>query len=276
MKFNRDKKLNCVKFDNDAYFTPIELSKRLIDKTLEFIGIENITEIIEPCAGNGSFSKQILNCIAYDIDSKDKTITQQDFLTLKLEYKKGRLFITNPPFGPQNFLSVKFYSKCCDGGDYIAFIQPISQYSNSFQLYKFDLIYSEDLGFQNYSGRDIHCCFNIYSRPKSGILNKQKRWKFDDFKIFERRNVKGNIIQFKSDYDFRICGWGAKCGKILDNTEIYAKEYAFKIYNPKLKDKIYNCIKNIDLIKDFNIVSTPNISMQMLYRYLQNKIPELK
>jgi hypothetical protein len=276
MKYNRDKTLKTTKLDNDAYFTPIEISKRLIDKTFEIIGIDNITESIDPSAGNGSFSKQIRNCTAYDIESNDETIIKQDFLQLQLDYKKGRLFITNPPFGPQNFLSVKFYSKCCDEGDYIAFIQPISQYKNSFQLYKFDLIYSEDLGIQNYSGRNIHCCFNIYRRPLFGILNKQKRWKFDDFKIFERRNVKGNIIQFKSDYDFRICGWGAKCGKILDDTELYAKEYAVTIYNQDVKDKIFNAIKTIDLKKDFNIVSTPNLSMQMLYRYLQNKIPELK
>ena len=61
-----------------------------------------------------------------------------------------------------------FYDKCCDCGDYIAFILPISCYKNDIKLYKFDLIYSEDLGLRYYTDRELHCCFNIYRRPTSG------------------------------------------------------------------------------------------------------------
>jgi hypothetical protein len=58
-------------------------------------------------------------------------------------------------------------------GDYVAFILPISCYNNDIKLYKFDLIYSEDLGLAHYTDRDLHCCFNIYQRPKSGKLNSK-------------------------------------------------------------------------------------------------------
>jgi len=66
---------------------------------------------------------------------------KQDFLTVKLEYKKGRCIIGNPPFGERNALSVKFYNKSVEIGDYISFILPISQWNNNMQMYKFDLIY---------------------------------------------------------------------------------------------------------------------------------------
>ena len=56
-------------------------------KCLHIIGIENITEIIEPSAGNGSFSNQINDCISYDIEPESENIKQQDFLELNLEYK---------------------------------------------------------------------------------------------------------------------------------------------------------------------------------------------
>ena len=46
--------MKTTKLDNDKYYTPIDLAKKCIDKTFEIIGKENITEIIEHSAGNGS------------------------------------------------------------------------------------------------------------------------------------------------------------------------------------------------------------------------------
>ena len=86
-----------------------------------------ITQVIEPSAGNGVFSRNIENCIAYDIEPEADGIIKADFLTLRLLYKKGRLCIGNPPFGTKNWMSYKFYLKCCEISDFIAFIQPISQ-----------------------------------------------------------------------------------------------------------------------------------------------------
>ena len=56
---------------------------------------QNITEIIEHSAGNGSFSNQITNCIAYDLVPESDNIKTADFLDMKLGYKSGRLFIGN-------------------------------------------------------------------------------------------------------------------------------------------------------------------------------------
>ena len=130
--------MRSTKLDNDKYYTPIDLAKECIDKTFEIIGKENITEIIEPSAGNGSFSNQIANCIAYDLFPESDNIKTADFLDIKLGYKSGRLFIGNPPFGVHNKLVVDFYDKCCDCGDYIAFILPISCYKND--IYIFDYV----------------------------------------------------------------------------------------------------------------------------------------
>lgn len=153
-----------VKIINDKYYTPKDLAKRLIDTTIKVLvynGVNDIEDIIEPSAGNGAFSSQI-KCTAYDIEPEFKDIIKADFLKENIEYKKNRLCIGNPPFGNSNSLSVKFYKKCCEIGDYIAFIQPISQLNNNLQMYEFDLIYSEDLGIIQYSDRKLHCCFNIY------------------------------------------------------------------------------------------------------------------
>ena len=137
-----------MKIDNDKYYTPVDLAKYCIDKTFEIIGKENITDIIEPSAGNGSFSNQ-LDCTAYDLYPEGDNIIKQDYSKLDLPYKKGRLIIGNPPYGRCLNLAQKFYKKSIKLGDYIAFILPISQLNNSNSMYEFDLIYSEDLGKKN-------------------------------------------------------------------------------------------------------------------------------
>lgn len=91
-----------AKIPLDKYYTSKETALYCINKTKEIIGVENITEWLEPSAGNGSFSLQLDNCLAFDILPEDESIIQQDFLTLDLGYKKGRCIISNPPFGKRN------------------------------------------------------------------------------------------------------------------------------------------------------------------------------
>lgn len=62
-----------AKIELDKYYTPMEIAHYCIGKTFEVVGEENISEIIEPSAGNGSFSKQ-LKCIAYDIEPEHESI----------------------------------------------------------------------------------------------------------------------------------------------------------------------------------------------------------
>ena len=124
----------------DKYYTSPELARYVVDKTKEVIGEENITEYIEPSAGAGVFLDYLDKpYIAYDIEPEDNRIVKQDWLTVDLEYKKGRCVIGNPPFGARNVLSVQFFKKSVQFGDYIAFILPISQLNNTQQMYEFDL-----------------------------------------------------------------------------------------------------------------------------------------
>lgn len=259
-----------MKLHNDKYYTPIPLAKRLIDKTFEVIGKNNITDIIEPSAGNGSFSSQ-LTCTAYDIAPEHPSIIKQDFLSLNTPYQKGRLIIGNPPFGNSNALSVNFYKKACSLCDYIAFIQPISQYNNNMQMYLFDLIYSEDLGIVKYSDRELHCCFNIYKRPESGKLNAKPDYRLKDIVIKEfRRN--GNY-KISAGYDYAMCNWGnGSLGKVPEFVGQYAQEVYFycnkKEYLPRLLDLLeFNTIRNY--VKS---ISGKRISVMRLYKYLKDNI----
>jgi hypothetical protein len=255
----------------DKYYTNMVTAKWCIDKTLEIIGNENISEIIEPSAGNGSFSSQI-DCIAYDIQPEAQNIIQQDYLNLDIEYKKGRLIIGNPPFGSRMNLAQKFFQKSIQIGDYIAFILPISQFSNSASMFQFDLIFSHDLGKINFSDRQLHCCFNIYKRPQNG-LNQKKSDKLQDILIV--RQDANNYSEMT--FDLRMCYWGnGSAGKILKEGETYSGEYKIQIKNDELKDKIIEVLSTVDWKKELNFIAMLRIKQYNIIEVLKKYIPQIK
>ena len=247
-----------MKINLDKYYTPVELAERLIAKTFEVVGKENITDIIEPSAGNGSFSN-LLHCRAIDIEPEADGIERGDFLAMDIPYRKGRLIIGNPPYGERLQCALDFYNKSVEIADYIAFVLPISQLNNSSSFYKFDLVYSDDLGKSSYSGRKLWCCFNIYRRPLCGA-NELVRRSIDGITFYRQDRKDYDDI---TDYDIRICYWGnGSVGKILtDKDERYSGEYKIKIVHPK-KAEILNVLKTFDW-KSY----TKSISMSRLKQY---------
>ena len=212
--------------------------------------------------------------LAYDIKPEDKRIVKQDYLSLDLEYKKGRCILGNPPFGFMTKLIIQFYKKSIKLGDYISFIMPISFKDNLKQVYDFDLIYSEDLGERQYSDRNIHCCFNIYKRPQNGLnLNKTIRIKLKDIEIKEVRM--GNKVC--TEFDYAICSWGSVGKEITKpNSKQYAKEFYIKIHNDKYKSQIIKLLKEVDWVKEYSMTATPNLLQWQIYKYIKEQIPEIE
>ena len=270
-QFKRDEKQNSTKLHLDKYYTSDDISQHCIDVARKVLKGEKITEVVEPSAGNGVFSKKIKNCIAYDLEPEDDNIIQQDFFTLDLQYKKGRLFIGNPPYGARNTLSVQFFKKAIQLGDYIAFILPISQLSNNQQLYEFDLIHSEDLGEQEYTNRKVHCCFNIYKRPLNGLLNSKPQNKLNDIEIIEVRLNNKKV----ENYDLAFCAWGS-LGKLVDEKNRYSKEFYIRIMNENLKDIIIEKINNAKWTELYQMTTTPNLLQWQVVDYLKNSIAEIR
>lgn len=270
-QFKRNEKQRSSKLHLDKYYTSDEVAQYCINTTMKVLKGEKITEVIEPSAGNGAFSKKIKGCIAYDIEPEDETILRQDFLKLDLPYKRGRLFIGNPPFGARNTLAVQFFKKAIQLGDYIAFILPISQLNNTQQMYEFDLIHSEDLGKQRYTDRDIRCCFNIYKRPANG-LNSKPINKLQDIKITEIRL--GN--KECQNYDIRICAWGSSIGKEVKTPNQFAKEFCIQILDQSKKEEILNALRAADWRNLYPMTSAPNLLQWQVIDYLKKKIPDIK
>ncbi len=265
-----------AKIENDKYYTSPELAKYCVKKTKEIIGEENITEYIEPSAGAGVFLDYLDKpYLAYDIEPEDERIIKQDWLTLDLEYKKGRCIIGNPPFGARNSLAVKFYKKSINICDYISFILPASQYNNNQKMYEFDLIWTEDLGIKNYSGINLNCAFNVYKRNSKGIRNKPVDYTLKDVEVIEFR--RGSKDKFPSVYDFGMCTWGdGSCGKEIKKVGQYAQEHYIIIKNSKFEDKILRVCKNTDWRHLYPSVSSAKLQTWKIYKHLKEQIPELE
>lgn len=260
------------KINLDKYYTPKDLAKYCINKLYSF-NFE-LTEIIEPSAGNGSFSLQIPNCVAFDLEPEHESIIKQNFLELKLPYKTGRLIIGNPPFGDRNSLSVKFYKHAVKMGDYIAFILPVSQYNNNQQMYEFDLIHTEILPLIEFSGVKLLCCFNIFKRPENGLLHtKPIDYKLKDVFVGEYR--RGGTYKKPDKFDFAMNTYGASLGKEVLEIGTFCQENYVIVNNDKFKDDILNIMKNTDWKKLYPFISSPKIQTWKIYKYLKEQIPEL-
>lgn len=261
-----------AKINLDKYYTPIDIAKHCID-VVNGLHLD-ITEVIEPSAGNGSFSLQIPNCIAYDIEPEHEGIIKQDFLKLKLPYKQGRLFIGNPPFGISNRLSVLFYKHACKMGDYIAFIQPISQLDNNIQMYYFDLIHSEPLPLIQFSGKKLSCCFNVYKRPENGRNEKPISYKLKD--VFVGEYGRGGTYKKPIYFDFAMNTFGANIGKEVTEIGTYCQESYLIIKNKEHREKILHLMRNTDWKSICPSISALKIQNWRIYKYLKQQIPELE
>ena len=272
-----------AKLHLDKYYTPQSFADYCIQKVIEVIGIENITELVESSAGNGaflnSFEKFLPNIPyqAYDIEPEDDRIVKQDYLELEMEYKVGRVVGFNFPFGKGNTLSVKFYKKSLKFGDYICSILPISQLNNNQQMYEFDLIYSEDLKICKYSDIELHCCFNIYKRNSEG-LNVKRLYNLKCVDIVQTRKRNGNVNKVIdiNDYDISFCirrngSFGKICYSIYDYNDIIH----IKIKNDIYRDLILHNIHEL-LNSHSGSISSKSIKTWQVYKYLKEKIPELE
>ncbi len=187
------------KIDNDKFYTKETEALNCIKK------IDNILSydlIIEPSAGNGSFSKNIPSCIAYDISPDNIDIIKQDFLKLPIQNGKRILFIGNPPFGIRNQLSKAFIKHCIKiGATSIAFILPdvYNKYSHQSifpRNWNLKSIYKlPDYSFiANNKEVNIPCSFFVWTNDIIDInLRKIKLKSIDDFQFLNRGDKEANF-----------------------------------------------------------------------------------
>ena len=263
-----------AKINLDKYYTPADLAEYCVKKTKEVIGVENITEWLEPSAGAGVFLPYLdNNYLAFDIEPEADNIEQKNYLELDLPYFKGRCVIGNPPYGKGNYTSVKFFKKAITHGDYVAFVLPISQLNNNMYMYEFDMVYSEDLGKRKYSDRPVHCVFNIYKRNPNGY-NKKPNYDLKDVELRGVATGKSRNDKVPEKYDFSICGFG-RIGTVAEREGQYCQQIYVTINTDEHKEQIIKVIQETDWLKLYGMTATPKLKHWMINKRLKSLIKEL-
>ena len=159
----------------DKFYTKPEVVVKCL-KEFKKVKIDNSVDlVIEPSAGNGSFTSQLVeyNSMSYDIKPEGKGIIEQDFLKLNITdgFNIPLHFIGNPPFGRQSSLAKKFIKHICncDKTKSFGFILPKSFKKESMQRcipLDFHLLSEMDIekdGFLvNWKDHYVPCVFQVW------------------------------------------------------------------------------------------------------------------
>lgn len=210
--------------------------------------------VIEPSAGNGSFSSQI-SCIAYDLEPEAEGIIQQDWLTTSPFEAQNILVIGNPPFGQRYSLAKQFIKHSQKiGAETIAFILPdtFSKLSNqSLSLFpkEWKLIVEHklsDCDFEIANGKTyfVPCTFYVWTKRESSInLRQIKLPNSTDFAFLPRGS---------QDADFTINGNSGKVKSLNEVTNPKAEHYI------KAGEKTPEELKQIFEHLDYTFLSSVN------------------
>lgn len=162
-----------LKSELDKFYTKTDVAVRLLSN----LDIGNYDLVVDPCCGDGSFYSNInhSNKIGIDILPHIDGVIKHDFLTWDNSNittpREKVLVVSNPPFGKQGSLAMKFIKKSSEFSDTIAFILPISfskvSFKNKIPKY-YHLVYEEILPDNSYllDGDDysVKCVFQIWSK----------------------------------------------------------------------------------------------------------------
>jgi hypothetical protein len=178
------KKTGLKRVITDKFYTNENVVIRCIDLFSKHITVNDNDLVIEPSAGNGSFTNKLnyKNVLSYDVEPENEKIIKQNFLLLEhtqfSKYDKVHI-IGNPPFGRQSSLCKKFIKKSCLFAQSISFILPKSFKKISFQKTfenHFHLIEECDLPENSFSidkkSYNVPCVFQIWIKMEN--LRKEK------------------------------------------------------------------------------------------------------
>jgi predicted RNA methylase len=273
----------------DKFYTKKEIAKICIELFEEYVKPDKDDIIIEPSAGSGSFSNELIkrynNIIAIDIEPDNKNIKKLDYLndfnilsetegisTKELGVSNKKIHVIgNPPFGRQSGLAKKFIKKSTNFSNSISFILPKSFKKDSFQKtipLNFHLEYSYNIPTNSFYLNDkdynVECVFQIWiKKEKNRAVSNIKK---PDFYNYVKREE-------NPDLSFRRVGvYAGEISKEINKSQ--QSHYFIKFNNNEnnFVDKfiqVYNQHKNFSFD---NTVGPKSISKQELNSFVSSLI----
>lgn len=248
---------------DDKYYASPSLVNYVVNTALKVIGKENISEIIEPSAGDGAFIKKLdslgIPTKYYDLYPEHPRIEKMDFAELNLPYKKGRLFLGGPPYATGSKLWLMFVRHAAEMGDYIAYISPPSFHDVNPYPEFLEVLHTEQLPYQQFYGSKVR-----------GEKDVKMRSSFNIYKVNPNRKVEKDPLddQLKKDFEvatydkrfpkrkweYYMNSWGVTLGEWNDtpqwsmmigvNVKNEEMREIFEVWLDKFHDEYYEYFKS--------------------------------
>jgi len=259
----------------DKFYTNTNVSRNLINISKNYIKNFNSYIIIEPSAGNGSFSNYLQNnnLIAMDIEPENDNIIKQNFFDFIPNEDEKYIVIGNPPFGRISSKAFEFLDYSMTFADYVCFLLPrtFKRYSFNKKINPyFHILFQKDLpeGIFYPSSMKAKTVFQIWEkRPYKRIIPKLKDHT-DDFIILNKKNI--------HQAEFAIRAYGGNCGTIsFAVNELAPKSWHFIKSKERNRDEIISIMKEIDFSFSKDTVRQDSVGKQELIHYYNLKKEEL-
>ena len=256
------------KCDFDKFYT----NPNIVSKLLSEIDFDKYDLVIEPSAGNGSFSNQIENIVALDLKPECDGIIEQNWFDYKISSNFNKvLVIGNPPFGNRNNLSKQFidHALSFDNVHTIAFILPNvynkytnqKMFSNEWRLAK-TIPLEKDSFLLNGEPYHVPCSFFVWTKEQ-GLIDLR-------FNIDKYKSTPDFDIVSKDKADFFVMGNQPKTIKKI--SEVSSTNRGYYIKSNIGIEKLKNILKSIEW-KNF-VHSSVNGGVAWLSTYELIKIYE--
>ena len=282
----------------DQFFTPKDLAKELIDKTLNFIkknwniNFDDYT-FIEPSAGNGAFYNNLpkkFKKIGLDIDPKAPNILKKDWFQYRFKTNKN-IVIGNPPFGLRGQLALKFINKASESSDFICFIlpplfnsngkgSPMLRVNKNFYLAKEFKIHNNIFSYPSGEKIKVHSIFQIWTKLISDTVKpivppkKASEW----IKIYSLSNgdtpASQRNVKMIDKCDFYLPSTTFNIVKGIHNFSNLPNNRGYGIVIKKDYKKVINILNNINWEK-YSFKSTNganNLRSQLIINALEGSI----
>jgi len=167
----------------DKFYTKTNIARDCFTQFINHVSPKKTDYLIEPSAGNGSFSNlfkefNFTKTYQYDILPEHEGITKMDFLELDVtkfkECKRQVHVIGNPPFGRQSSIAKQFIKKCGEFAHSISFILPKSfkkESMNKVFPLNFHLVFEEDIPNDSFTidedSYHVECVFQVWIRKET-------------------------------------------------------------------------------------------------------------
>ena len=277
---------------DDKYYASPSLVNYVVDTAINTIGKENITEIIEPSAGDGAFIKKLdslgIPVEYYDLKPDHDRVEKMPFQDLDLGYKKGRLFLGGPPYGTGSLLWKMFVKHAAEMGDYIAYISPPNFHDiNPFPEF-LELLHTEQLPKQQFlgskqrGGKDVNMrsSFNIYKVEHGRKVEKDplddKLAEDFDIGTYDIRSLKPGFRKSPAkEFEYYMTSWGNSVGKWSDKPE-KSGSIGITIKNEKMRAKLEEWLDNFhdnyyELMKSRN-TGAPRVQLDIFKKLLKKDL----